>query len=144
MEYLKCKDCKYEIGCPAMYCYLDAECKAIQKPKEEDLYQVNRDEYVGFIGQLNKDKTEVEQYSNEHYTTITIVSKKTGKNLCSRVSFGGGREEYYIFEMPEDDERITPKPIMKVHLDTLEQVQAFFTALGKAQKEIEENAGNIQ
>jgi len=45
--------------------------------------------------------------------------------------------------MPEANERIEPKPIMKVSLDTKEEVQAFFDAISKLQKEARKNAGTI-
>ena len=106
------------------------------------IYEVERDEYVGFLGQLNKTMMDVEQYYEEDLTIMKIRSKNTGIHLCTRIISDEG-EHYYIFNMPSDDERITPKPVMKITLDNKEDVQAFFNALNKLQSEAKENAGNI-
>jgi len=37
--------------------------------------------------------------------------------------------------MPLDEERVKPKPVMQIKLDTKEQVQTFFDALNKLQQE---------
>ena len=37
--------------------------------------------------------------------------------------------------MPADDERVEPKPVVQVKLETKEEVQAFFDALAKLQGE---------
>lgn len=106
-----------------------------------DIYEVERDEYVTFIGQLNKQMMDVEEYSQEDQTSIKIYSKATNKLLCTRVIFHdeSGEEKYYIFEYPEEDEKISPRAVMKVTLDTKEQVQAFFDALNTLQKEAHKN-----
>ena len=44
-------------------------------------------------------------------------------------------EKYYIFEMPDDDERCAPRATVQVQLDTKEEVQAFFDFLAKQNKE---------
>ena len=51
-------------------------------------------------------------------------------------------EHYFIFNMPEDNERIAPKPVMKVTLETKEEVQTFFDILNKIQRG-ENNDRNI-
>jgi len=101
---------------------------------DNSIYEVERDEYVGFIGQLNKEKCEVEQYYQEDMTIMKIKSKITGIHLCTRIIPAEGDEHYYVFNMPLDDERVAPKAVMKVTLDTKEEVQAFFDALNKLQE----------
>ena len=98
-----------------------------------DIYEVEREDYAGFIGQLNKLKCDVEQYYEENMTTLEIYSKATNMLLCSRTITDEGEEHYYVFNMPEDNERVAPKPIRKVTLDTKEAVQEFFSALSKLQ-----------
>ena len=100
-----------------------------------DIYEVTRDEYAGFIGQLNKEMMDVEQYYEKDITIIKIKSKNTGIHLSTRIIPDEGDEHYFVFNMPADDERIAPKPIMKIQLDTKEEVQAFFDALNKLQQE---------
>ena len=99
------------------------------------IYEVERDDYVGFIGQLNKEMMDVEQYYEENMTIIKIKSKNTGTHLCTRIIPEDGEEHYFVFNMPADNERIAPKPVMKITLDNKEEVQAFFDALNKLQGE---------
>lgn len=102
---------------------------------DNSIYEVSRDEYVGFIGQLNKQMMDVEQYYEKATSIIKIKSKNTGIHLCTRIIPDAEEEHYYIFNMPADDERITPKPVLKVTLNDREEVQAFFNALNKLQGE---------
>lgn len=101
----------------------------------EDMYEVERDDYVGFIGQLNKQMMDVEQKYESENTIINIYSKKTDKLLCARIIPQDGIETYFVFNMPDDDERIQPKAIRQIKLETKEEVQAFFDALNKVLKE---------
>ena len=110
---------------------------------DNSIYEVSRDEYVGFIGQLNKQMMDVEQYYEEDLTIMKIISKNTGTHLCTRIISQAGNEYYYVFNMPADDERIAPKPVMQVRLETREEVQSFFDALNKLQLEAKKNAGDI-
>ena len=110
---------------------------------DNSIYEVERNEYAGFIGQLNKEMMDVEQYYEEDLTIMKIKSKNTGIHLCTRIIPAEGEEHYYVFNMPADDERITPKPVMKITLDTKEDVQAFFDALNKLQSEAKGNARDI-
>lgn len=107
------------------------------------IYEVLRSDYVGFVEQIKPDcrKTEIVEIGNNHIATKTI-SIKTGKCLCSRVSYSGKPEDeyyepekYYIFEMPDNDERQAPIPKYQLKLETKEEVQAFFDFLSKQNKE---------
>ena len=100
-----------------------------------DIYEVTRDEYAGFIGQLNKQMCDVEQYFEDGLTIMKIKSKATGTHFCTRIIPEDDVEHYFVFNMPLPEERVAPKPVMKVTLDTKEQVQAFFDVLGKLQQE---------
>ena len=101
---------------------------------DNSIYEVERDYYAGFIRQLNKQMMDVEQYYQEDCTIMKVISKNTGKHLCSRI-ITPEEEHYYIFDMPSDEERLPPKPVMKIALETKEEVQAFFDALNKLQQE---------
>ena len=105
---------------------------------DNSIYEVDRDEYVGFIGQLNKEMMDVEQYYQDHMTFMKIKSKNTGIHLCTRI-ITEDDEHYYIFNMPADDERVAPKPVMKITLNSKEEVQNFFNALNKLQQEAQKN-----
>lgn len=100
-----------------------------------DIYEVTRDEYAGFISGLNKQMCEVEQCYEEHMTIMKIKSKLRGTHLCTRIIPDDDIEHYYIFNMPLKEESIPNKPVMKVTLETKEEVQHFFDALAKLQQE---------
>ena len=99
------------------------------------IYEVDRDDYVGFIGQLNKEMMDVEEAYKNDTTIMSVYSKATGKHLCTRLIKDDGTETYYVVHMPEDNERVPPKRVRQIILETKEEVQAFFDALNKIQKE---------
>jgi len=73
-----------------------------------------------------------EIYVHNNCEFTKIISKKTGKHLSTRVSDAEEQKEhYYIFDYPDANERIIPKPIKKINLETKEEVQDFFNALSK-------------
>ena len=78
---------------------------------------------------------DVEQKYERENTTINFYSKKTNKLLCARNIPQDGIETYFVFNMPDDDERVQPKAIRQIKLETKEEVQAFFNALNKVLKE---------
>lgn len=107
----------------------------------ESIYEVTRDEYIGFVEQIKPEcrRVEVEQIDPRH-TAAKIFSVNTGKCLCSRVAYSANYgepepETYYVFEMPEVDERKPPIPKRKIILTTKEEVQALFDYISKKQKE---------
>ncbi len=110
---------------------------------DNSIYEVSRDEYAGFIGQLDKAKCDIEQFYENGFTIIKIRSKATNTHLCTRIIPENEEEHYYVFNMPADDERVAPKPVMKITLKSKEEVQTFFDALNKLQLEAKKNAGNI-
>lgn len=102
---------------------------------DNSIYEVERDDYVGFIGQLNKSMMDVEQYYEANTHILKIISKTTGIHLCTRIISDDGKEHYFVFNMPLDEERISPKTVLKITLNDKEQVQEFFNALNKIQQE---------
>ena len=107
---------------------------------DNSIYEVTRDEYKGFIEQIKPECRRVEVIKiNDTHTAAKIFSLKTGKCLCSRVSYTAeyGKpepEKYYVFEMPDDDERQAPIPKQQIVLETKEQVQALFDFLAQQAK----------
>ena len=107
---------------------------------DKSIYEVGRDEYAGLIGEMKTDCFDMEkQYENET-TIIKLVSKKTGKIITERIIRDNQEEQYYIYELPQNDERLAPKKIRQYKLETKEEVQAFFDILNKLQKK---NDGTI-
>lgn len=103
--------------------------------RDNATYEFSRDEYVTFIGQLDKTKMKIEYEKEGDLAILKVRSMATGKHLTSRIIPDEGEEHYYIFNSPEDDERVPPKPVMKVKLETREEVQNFFNLLSKLTKE---------
>ena len=104
------------------------------------IYEVTRGDYKTFVEQIKPEYREVktEQVGDTH-TATKIYSKKTNKCLCSRVMYSANYgepepEKYYIFEMPDNDERRAPIPHYQLKLETKEEVQAFFNFLQEQQK----------
>ena len=100
----------------------------------DDIYEVTQDEYAGFIGCIKRDTCDMETAHLEDVTKLSLVSKKTGKTLATRLVYESGEEKYYVYNMPDDDERCAPKPVQKIVLEDKEEVQKFFEILQKIQK----------
>lgn len=110
--------------------------------QHSDIYLMDRDSYRSFVEQIKPTARRIETVQLTSTTeAVKIYSKKTGKCLCSRVSSTeeGVPERYYIFDMPDDDERCEAQRVYRLNLKSREEVQAFFTALSKIQKEHEKN-----
>ena len=99
-----------------------------------EIYKVDRDQYVGFMSEIKPECRDGEVSYLDKVTIIKVISKKTGKHLCSRIIPEEAEEEYYIFNMPDDDERQRGRPVRKITLETQEEVQTFFDALSKIMK----------
>jgi len=101
---------------------------------DDSIYEVTRKEYVGFVNQINPDCRIVENESENGITHSRILSKNTGVILCERVTTED-EEKYYVYEMPQVEERIAPKPILHLELETIDEVQAFVDMLAKIRKD---------
>ena len=103
---------------------------------KNEIFQVSRDEYVGFLDQIRPDCRVVDEKAHENNTIFKVYSKKTKKLLCSRIQYTDNNEpEFYVYEMPDDDEMQPPTPKRKIILQIKEEVQAFFDAISKIQNE---------
>ena len=112
---------------------------------DNSIYEVSRSEYKGFVDEIKPEckRVEIEEINPTH-TAAKIYSKKTGKCLCSRVAYSAEYgdpepEKYYIFEMPDDDERNAPTPVVQVVLNSKEEVQTLFNFIAQKAKEEKEN-----
>lgn len=108
---------------------------------DNSIYEVTRDDYKGFVSQIKPECRDVRiEEINDTHIAAKIYSKKTGKCLCSRIAYSADYgdpdpEKYYIFEMPDNDERCAPIPVQRITLTSKEEVQAFFDAIKKLQEE---------
>ena len=99
---------------------------------DNSIYEVTRDEYAGVVAQINTKTSDVEEFHNENETIIKIKSKK-GIHFTTRI-ITDEEEHYYVFNLPREEDCLPPKAIRKITLETKEEVQQFFEALGKIQK----------
>ena len=100
----------------------------------KEIYQVNRDEYAGLIGEMKTSCFDMEKEYKEDNIRIKLVSKKTGHVITERIIDAEQNETYYIYELPENDERMAPKKIRQYRLESVEEVQTFFNILNKLLK----------
>ena len=108
----------------------------------ESIFEVSRAEYKDFIETIKPEYRQIETVDLDRWHQATkIFSKKTGKCLTSRVTYTGKSKEdyepekYYIFEIPDDEERCAVIPKVKIVLETKEQVQAFLDGMKKIKEQ---------
>ena len=106
----------------------------------KEIYEVSRDEYVGFLGQIKNECKITEVIGRgEPYTELNVYSKDKQRHFAQRtitsLKSDTSEEKYYIFDMPLDEERQPPRVVRKITLETKEEVQAFLDALSKLKKE---------
>ena len=108
-----------------------------------NIYEVSHIDYTSFIEQIKPEyrKIKIEEIGNNHIAS-KVYSAKTGKCLCSRVTYSGDYEDeryqpekYYIFGMPDNDERRPPIPKLRLNLENTKEIQAFLNFLAKQQEE---------
>lgn len=103
---------------------------------DNEIYEVERDQYAGVIGQINPVTSDMETYHEGDLTIIKIVNKE-GVHFTSRIiNNETGEEKYYVFVLPQGDDCLPPKKIRKITLETREEVEAFFNALNKLQQKV--------
>lgn len=115
---------------------------------DDSIFEVSRAEYKSFVEEIKPEFRRVEEIKLDKWHKATkIFSKKTGKCLTSRVTHLIDDEEdhepekYYIFEIPDDDERRAPIPRTRIVLETKEEVQAFLDGMKKLKEK--DNGGTI-
>ena len=97
----------------------------------EDIFEVSRDEYVGFLGQIKKEALKVEV--DEEKQELHVYSADGARHFASMNNDEETGAHYYVYEMPLDEERCAPRAIRKYTLETKEEVEALFEILKKAQ-----------
>ena len=104
---------------------------------DNSIYEVTRDEYVGFLDQIKPEARRNEKIEEEQYIVLNTYSKNTDTLFCARkipCDENDTDEIYYVYNMPQDDERQLPKVKRKIVLENKEEVQAFLDVLGKLQR----------
>ena len=105
----------------------------------DSIYLVDREDYKALVDRLKVEKIRTEKIEEREYSIFKVFGIDSDDCICSRKSYNDESkpEEYYIFKFPEPDEWGPPIPKRKIVLETKEEVQAFFNALSKLQKEKE-------
>ena len=99
----------------------------------EELYSVTRDEYVGFVKQLIPQNMHTEHIENDDETaSLKIYANRDDTLIAEQYLNTDGIYEYYVYNMPANEDRCEAKPVQKIVLETQEEVQAFFGILQKA------------
>lgn len=105
---------------------------------DNSIYEVTRDDYVGFLQQIKPEAMKEETEKLNDFIFIKTYSINSGIHLCSKIIPIKDNKmdipHYYIFNMPDDQERQPPKPVRKIVLETKEEVQEFFNILSKISK----------
>ena len=102
---------------------------------DNSIYEVERDDFKGFIDQLNPKCIDYAVYELGELKSIRIFAKDDHDRLFAEQVIKNGESSYFVYEMPEKCERIEPKPVRKITLETKEEVEHFFKALNKLQQE---------
>ena len=105
-----------------------------------DIYEVSRAEYTSLVETIKSEAREIMQYISHDYKYIDIYSKNTHQKLTSRVTYVGDSEflrseKYYIYNLPQPEERTADIPKYKLELQTREEVQAFIDVMARMRKE---------
>lgn len=106
---------------------------------ENDIFEVTRDEYIGFLSQIKPEARETVTETEEKYVIYKIYSKLNNNHLCTKkVPVGKQNDDiqhYYIYNMPLKEQRQQPTPVHKYTLKTQEQVQEFLKILNQLSQE---------
>ena len=106
----------------------------------DDIYEVTRAEYSRLVETIKSEARDIMQYIKDDYKYIDIYSKNTHVKLTSRVTYVGDMqshndEKYYIYNLPQPEERNADIPKCRIILETREEVQAFLDAIARMNKE---------
>ena len=106
----------------------------------DDIYEVTRVEYSSLVETIKPEARDIMQYVKDDYRYIDLYSKKTHSKLTSRVTYIGDMEslrgeKYYIYNLPQPEERNPDIPKCRIILETREEVQAFVDAIARMNKE---------
>lgn len=114
---------------------------------DDSIFAVSWVEYKSLIEEIKPNCTEVKIDTSDNNRHITeVFSKKTGKLIARRVTSWDSetdtrQEEYYIFNLPDNDERGAPRQYVQIELHNKDEVQTFFNIVSKLMKEKDEANG---
>lgn len=115
-----------------------------EESMDNNIFEVCRDEYVGFLGQIKQERLrrEYEGCDEESKYTIKTYSKTSNELLCEKF-VQDEQVKYYVYNMPPEEDRQAPPTIRKVILENQEEVQAFIKAFNEWQAGDKNNGRDI-
>ena len=102
---------------------------------DNEIYEVTRDEFKGFIDQIKPECIEYSVHELDGLKSLRIFAKNDSERLFAEQVIKDEEVQYFVYEMPHDNERRAAKAIRKIVLESPEEVKAFFDILNKVQKE---------
>lgn len=97
---------------------------------EENIYEVSKDEFIGFLGQIRPECIHFEYDGvGSPHAEVKGFSIDNQRHFTTQIMDDDRGDFYYVFDMPLDEERKPPKKVRKITLDTREEVEAFFQLL---------------
>lgn len=103
-----------------------------------EIYEVDKDAFTGYKDQLKMSCIRIENELKENEVTSSqkFYSITTDTLLCEKIQdTDSGEIKYYIYEMPQDNERKAAPAKRIIELQTEEEVKAFFDCINKALQE---------
>lgn len=101
---------------------------------DKEIFEVTKEDYMAFIRQIKHGYFYIERKENNQ----KVFSKSTGNLLAE-----WDTDKYYIYELPNDDERGPAIPVSRITLETPEEVQAFLNAVNKFYKAGQDNGRTV-
>lgn len=107
----------------------------------EDIYEVDQDEYLSFCQTLKPNcYNEIQNQIDDWHYEILESSKITNKILCKKKITLDLKKEYvidqryYIINLPEPEESQEPSGKLHIELKTPEEVKVFFKIISECSK----------
>lgn len=101
---------------------------------DDEVYEVTRDDFKGFIDQIKPECFTYEEYQGEIHE-LKVISMDGSRHFASIKQLIPDEDvHYYIYDMPHEDERRAGHAVRKITLTTPDEVKAFFNVLNKLQK----------
>ena len=95
---------------------------------DTNIYEVTKTEYKAFIEQLIPGSMKIEEIHKDNCKKIRLISKKTKQLICERI-VTESETQYFIYTIPDDEERRAPITKLQLQLNSREEVQNFFNLI---------------
>lgn len=107
----------------------------------DDIYQVDKEEYLGFLQTLKPECCiEANNKIDDWHYQIVESSKKSNQVFCKKIVTLDLEkkyvisERYYVINLPPAEESREPTGKLRIELKTPEELKAFFNLISKGAK----------